>query len=216
MTSTDPFSGDLHPSYKDRVFHERRWWDTGIELVAGLDEVGRGCLAGPVVAAAVILPRGAGFEEARDSKTLSPRRRLALDRIIRAQALAVSIAWSGPEEIDRMNILNASLKAMAMAVDNLPVRPGTLLIDGNQQIPHPLPQETLIKGDLRSVSISCASIVAKVYRDQLMERMHELYPHYKFHRNKGYGTTEHRRALKRHGFCPIHRKTFRGVRELVG
>nr|HDN00111.1 ribonuclease HII [Deltaproteobacteria bacterium] len=200
-------------SGSDLLYFEHSLWDQGLDPVAGLDEVGRGCLAGPVVAAAVILSRDIHLAGVRDSKALSPDQRKVLDIAIREKALAVSIAQVEPVEIDRINILKASLKAMARAVDDLDIRPMALLVDGNQTIPHILPQKTLIKGDQRSLSVAAASIVAKVFRDSLMEEMHLHYSHYNFAGNKGYPTSEHREAIRLHGCCPIHRKTFKGVRE---
>ncbi len=201
---------------QDPLYFERILWDQGLSPVAGLDEVGRGCLAGPVVAAAVVLPQDVSLPGVRDSKTLSPKKRQVLDRLIREKALAVSLGQIGWAEIDQINILQASLKAMAQAVDGLGLRPKALLIDGNQTIPHVLPQKTLVHGDQRSLSIASASIVAKVFRDALMEEMHIHYPQYNFARNKGYATLEHREALKLYGCCLIHRKTFKGVREYTG
>ena len=197
----------------DLLYFERSLWDHGLDPVAGLDEVGRGCLAGPVVAAAVILSPDIHLPGVRDSKVLSSKQRETLNKAIREKALAVSVAQVESAEIDRINILRASLKAMAQAVDNLDLRPRALLIDGNQPIPHTLPQKTLVKGDQRSLSVAAASIVAKVFRDSLMEEMHRNYPHYNFASNKGYATLEHRKAIKLYGCCPIHRKTFKGVRE---
>ncbi|MBW2163839.1 MAG: ribonuclease HII [Deltaproteobacteria bacterium] len=197
----------------DLLYFERSLWDHGLDPVAGLDEVGRGCLAGPVVAAAVILSPDIHLPGVRDSKVLSSKQREVFNLAIREKALAVSLAQVESAEIDRINILRASLKAMAQAVDNLDLRPRALLIDGNQPIPHTLPQKTLVKGDQRSLSVAAASIVAKVFRDNLMEDMHRHYPHYNFASNKGYATLEHREAIKLYGCCPIHRKTFKGVRE---
>ncbi len=197
----------------DLLYFERSLWGHGLDPVAGLDEVGRGCLAGPVVAAAVILSPDIHLPGVRDSKVLSSKQREALNKMIREKALAVSVAQVESAEIDRINILRASLKAMALAVDNLDLRPRALLIDGNQPIPHTLPQKTLVKGDQRSLSVAAASIVAKVFRDSLMEEMHRNYPNYNFAGNKGYATSEHRKAIKLYGCCPIHRRTFKGVRE---
>ncbi len=195
------------------MYFERSLWDHDLDPVAGLDEVGRGCLAGPVVAAAVILSPDIHLPGVWDSKFLSSKQRKVLNRAIREKARAVSVAQVESDEIDRINILKASLKAMAQAVDNLDLRPRALLIDGNQPIPHTLPQKTLVKGDQRSLSVAAASIVAKVFRDSLMEEMHRHYPHYNFASNKGYATSEHRKAIRLYGCCPIHRKTFKGVRE---
>ncbi|MBW1926961.1 MAG: ribonuclease HII [Deltaproteobacteria bacterium] len=200
-------------SESDLLYFERSLWDYGLDPVAGLDEVGRGCLAGPVVAAAVIFSPDIHLPGVRDSKALSSKQREDLNRAIRDKALAVSVAQVESAEIDRINILKASLKAMAQAVDSLDLRPRALLVDGNQAIPHILPQKTLIKGDQRSLSVAAASIVAKVFRDSLMEEMHRHYPYYNFAGNKGYATPEHRKAIKLYGCCPIHRRTFKGVRE---
>lgn len=205
-------TGDRDPGL-DLLYFERILWDHDLDPVAGLDEVGRGCLAGPVVAAAVILSPDIHLPGVRDSKLLSSKQRKVLNRAIREKAWAFSVAQVESDEIDRINILKASLKAMAQAVDNLVLRPRALLVDGNQPIPHILPQKTLVKGDQRSLSVAAASIVAKVFRDSLMEEMHRNYPHYNFACNKGYATSEHRKAIRLYGCCPIHRKTFKGVRE---
>ncbi|RPI49685.1 MAG: ribonuclease HII [Deltaproteobacteria bacterium] len=205
-------TGDRDPGL-DLLYFERILWDHDLDPVAGLDEVGRGCLAGPVVAAAVILSPDIHLPGVRDSKLLSSKQRKVLNRAIREKAWAFSVAQVESDEIDRINILKASLKAMAQAVDNLVLRPRALLVDGNQPIPHILPQKTLVKGDQRSLSVAAASIVAKVFRDSLMEEMHRNYPHYNFACNKGYATSEHLEAIKLYGCCPIHRKTFKGVRE---
>ncbi len=186
-----------------------------MEMVAGVDEAGRGCLAGPVVAAAVILPRGINLPGVTDSKLLTPEERKELEPRIRKEAVAFSIAKVEAEEIDRINILQATFKAMSKAVEALSVRPNILLIDGNKTIPHPLPQKALVNGDQRSLTIGAASILAKVFRDTLMEEYHNIYPEYNFARHKGYATMEHRSALKKYGSCPIHRKTFKGVRETL-
>jgi len=199
----------------DLLYFERILRDHDLDPVAGLDEVGRGCLAGPVVAAAVILSPDIHIPGVRDSKVLSSKQRKVLNRAIREKARGVSLAQVESDEIDRINILKASLKAMAQAVDNLALRPRALLVDGNQPIPHILPQKTLVKGDQRSLSVAAASIVAKVFRDSLMEEMHRNYPQYNFAGNKGYATSEHRKAIRLYGCCPIHRKTFKGVREYI-
>ncbi len=199
----------------DLLYFERRFWDQGYYPVAGLDEVGRGCLAGPVVAAAVVLPRDIELPGVNDSKTLSPGTRTEMDILIRDRAVSVSVAQVSAGEIDRINILQASLKAMAMAVDALSVRPQVLLVDGNRQIPHPLPQKTLVKGDRRSLSVAAASIVAKVYRDHLMVELDSKYPGYHFAGHKGYPTAIHKEALRRNGCTPVHRRTFRGVKEVL-
>ncbi len=184
-------------------------------MIAGVDEAGRGCLAGPVVAAAVVLPEDAELPGVTDSKLLSASRRRELLRLVEEQAVAIGIGEAGPGEIDEINILQATLRAMVRAVEALSPEPDLLLIDGRQKIPHALPQRCLVKGDRICLSISAASIVAKVHRDDLMEAYHRRYPVYNFAAHKGYGTAEHRRAIARFGACPIHRRSFRGVREWV-
>lgn len=197
----------------DPLCYERSMWAAGLESVAGLDEVGRGCLAGPVVAAAVIFPQTVFISEVRDSKTLSPRDREAADELIRRKAVSIAVGVVGPDEIDKINILRASLKSMAIAVDGLHIRPRILLVDGNQEVPHDLPQKTIVQGDRRSFTIAAASIVAKVYRDAIMRDISLEYPQYGFAGHKGYPTAVHLAALKRYGPCPVHRRTFKGVKE---
>ena len=181
--------------------------------VAGVDEVGRGPLAGPVVAAAVIWDDAAPLDGIRDSKQLTPRRRLAAYQRICLDALAIGVGVIDARVIDRINILQSALLAMAVAVEHLEPQADFLLIDGNHCTSLPLPQVAIIKGDSRSVSIAAASIVAKVTRDRLMERYHERYPEYGFARHKGYPTRAHRDAVKKYGVSPIHRHTFKGVKE---
>jgi len=179
--------------------------------VAGVDEVGRGPLAGPVVAAAVVLPAGMDFPEIRDSKQLTAAQRQACCHTILEKALAVGLGQVSAGEIDRTDILTASLEAMRLAVSRLEPPPDFLLVDGPWRIPVSLPQQPIKGGDRLSVSVAAASIVAKVHRDRLMLEYHRSYPHYNFARNKGYGTREHRQALERYGSCPLHRQSFRGV-----
>jgi ribonuclease HII len=197
----------------DRWSYENRAALKGHRHIAGTDEVGRGPLAGPVVAAAVILPAGFPDERVVDSKKLTPVQRERRYGVIYRHAVSVGIGIIDALEIDRINILQASLQAMAMAVNNLSPRPDYLLIDGTFPIPVPLPQEPIAKGDALSVSIAAASIVAKVTRDRLMGLYHLYYPDFGFARHKGYPTREHRAAIWRYGCSPIHRRTFRGVRE---
>ncbi|MEQ9617980.1 MAG: ribonuclease HII [Deltaproteobacteria bacterium] len=181
------------------------------KIPAGVDEAGRGPLAGPVVAAAVILPEGCSIEGIDDSKKLShPRRKAVLEKITKT-AVSVAVGIVEPEKIDEINILRASLIAMEIAVNNLVTKPDFLLIDGNQRISLLIPQETIIKGDSRCSSIAAASILAKVTRDSIMEEYDNLYPEYNFRSHKGYPTREHFEAIRKYGPCPIHRKTFRGV-----
>ncbi len=195
----------------DPYFFEKDLRRQGYELVAGLDEVGRGPLAGPVVAACVILPHGSADLDYIDSKKLSAQARVELRQRLDRIGAVVAIGQSSEDEIDRINILQASLLAMKRAAAAVPTPPDFLLVDGKFPVPMALPQRTLIKGESKSASIAAASIVAKVYRDTLMERYHELYPHYNFAENKGYPTAEHRRAIAEHGPCPIHRRSFKGV-----
>ena len=181
----------------------------GFDAVAGVDEAGRGPLAGPVFAAAVIFPSGYTNGEIRDSKKLTPLKRDALYKIITDDAISIGLGAIEAFTIDRINILQATLAAMKTAILNLSTQPDYLLIDGINNIDIPIPQETIIKGDSLSVSVAAASIIAKVSRDQLMDRYHVLYPQYNFLKNKGYGTKEHREAVKRYGRCKIHRRSFR-------
>lgn len=190
----------------------------GYRLVAGVDEAGRGPLAGPVVAAAAILDNGSDFTGVTDSKKLKPKQREDLFDLIMARSRAVGLGVAWPEEIDRVNILQASLAAMVRAVKNLhdgsePVGADYLLIDGTFQIDFPLRQRAVPHGDALSISIGAASIVAKVVRDRLMTAYEARYPHYGFASHKGYGTKKHLAALKEHGPCPIHRLTFKRVKE---
>jgi ribonuclease HII len=195
----------------DLLLFEKEAHRRGCQLVSGIDEVGRGPLAGPVVAAAVILPRHVELPGVRDSKLLSASQRENCCQEILCCASAVGIGCIEPAEIDRVNILQATFKAMIQAIEKLPNPPDFLLIDGPYQLPLPIPQKGIPKGDQRSLSIAAASIVAKVHRDRLMCEYHELYPAYGFVQNKGYGTARHLAALRCHGPCPVHRLSFRGV-----
>jgi ribonuclease HII len=180
-------------------------------LVAGVDEVGRGPLAGPVVAAAVILDDLHPVKGLRDSKTLGPATRCRLAAEIRAKALCVSVAAASVDEIDRLNILQATLLAMRRAVDALRLTPACVLVDGNQLPRLRVPCEAVVGGDARVAAISAASIVAKVYRDALLVQLHERHPHYGFADHKGYATAEHLAALRAHGACAAHRRSFAPV-----
>jgi ribonuclease HII len=195
--------------------HEEKARERGYRLIAGIDEAGRGPLAGPVVASAVILPPDFNATGVDDSKKLTPRKRALLYDGIFSSALAVGVGVVDEAQIDEINILQASLLAMDRAVARLSLRPDYLLIDGTFPIKTDLPQELLAKGDARSVSIAAASIVAKVTRDRLMEAYHEAYPQYGFLRHKGYPTRDHREALRELGACPIHRRSFKGVKEYL-
>jgi ribonuclease HII len=193
---------------------ERRLRESGFRCIAGTDEVGRGCLAGPVVAACVILDPDPTLFGVRDSKMVSdPQDRLALFRLIVANARAVSVGVVESTTIDRINILRASKLAMQHAVEDLSVRPDVLLLDAVTLETLEMPQIPIIGGDRRSLSIAAASIVAKVYRDLLMESYHERYPVYDFKHNRGYATETHQAALKTYGPCSIHRMSFEGVEE---
>lgn len=185
----------------------------GLTLVAGVDEVGRGPLAGPVVAAAVILPAAWSLPGLADSKLLSEPQREHLAEQIQRQAVAVAIAAIGVAEIESRGIGAASLTAMTQAVEQLQPLPEFVLIDGPWRLPLALAQQPVIKGDRLCPSIAAASIVAKVHRDRQMMAYHQLYPQYNFAGHKGYATQEHLEAIRRWGPCPLHRRTFRGVRE---
>ncbi len=181
-------------------------------LIAGVDEVGRGPLAGPVVAAAVILGQ-ASIPGLKDSKKLSEKQRNTLCALIKTQATCWAIGLASVEEIDKINILNASLLAMKRAVENLRIKPAKALIDGNRCPELALPMQAIIGGDNLIVEISAASIVAKVTRDAMMVEFEKHYPHHGFAKHKGYGTPEHIKALAAHGITPLHRKSFAPVKE---
>jgi ribonuclease HII len=195
----------------DPFYYEGLARKAGYSLIGGVDEAGRGPLAGPVVAAAVIMPRGIELAGVRDSKKMTSKARDNAFPVIQCQALATGIGVVSNKYIDQFNILNASLEAMKRAVLTLDPQPEFLLVDGIQEIPMPLAQWCLKKGDQISRSISAASVLAKVYRDRIMRSYHDMYPAYGFDRNKGYGTREHLAALRRYGTCPIHRFTFKRV-----
>ena len=196
-------------AFLERFSYEKQFWQKG-ELVAGVDEVGRGPLAGPVVTAAVIIDHNFDLLEVNDSKKLSPEKRLQLYPKILSEAVSVGIGVKSAAVIDQINIYEADRQAMAQAVKALDVKPNALLVDA-MNVPVDLPQIELIKGDAKSNSIAAASIVAKVFRDKLMDDYDKIYPQYGFPRNAGYGTKEHIDALKKYGPTPIHRKTFAPV-----
>ena len=190
-------------------------WAEGFCFIAGVDEVGRGPLAGPVVAAAVVFPRGVPWPRVNDSKQLSEGERLRLrDEIYAVPGVQVAVAEAGVEEIDRLNILNATHLAMRRAVLQLK-KVDFILVDGRPVKNLPFPSKALVKGDARSASIAAASIVAKVHRDALMEELDARYPGYGFAAHKGYGTRSHLESLKRLGVTPVHRRSFRPVREIL-
>ncbi|MCH8500554.1 MAG: ribonuclease HII [Aliidiomarina sp.] len=184
-------------------------------LTCGVDEAGRGPIAGPVIAAAVILDPNNPITGITDSKKLSEKKRNALNLEIREKALCWSIAHCSVEEIDELNILHATMLAMKRAVEALHQRPELVLIDGNRLPKLAVPAEAIVGGDLKEACIGAASILAKVERDRQMLEWHELYPQYNFAKHKAYGTAEHLAALKAHGVSPIHRKSFRPVRDLL-
>ena len=196
-------------------YFERMYSLQGYKRIAGVDEVGRGPLAGPVVAAAVILPEEGIEERLFDSKMISSKKREDLFGPILSKALGVGIGTIGQEEIDLLNIHQATLKAMVLAVQDLPMAPDFILIDCPQNLRLPVSQKPIPKGDQLSNSIAAASIVAKVTRDRMMLEWHQKYPQYNFARHKGYGTKEHRKAIEKFGVCELHRKTFRGVKEYL-
>lgn len=187
---------------------EKTWADRGFHAICGIDEAGRGPLAGPVCAAAVILPEGLEIPGLNDSKKLTDKKRRELFPIIEEQALAYGIGWASQEEIDDINILQATFLAMSRAVEQLNIRPDLALVDGNRAPTLDLPVETVVKGDSLSASIAAASVLAKVSRDDVMLRMAEEYPGYGFEVHKGYGTKAHYEALRTFGPSPIHRRTF--------
>lgn len=196
----------------DQTYLENCLYNDGVVSIAGVDEVGRGCLAGPVLAASVILPKDCGIEGINDSKKLSPKKRDELfDKIIYG-AISYGVGIVSSEEIDKINILQATLKAMKIAVECLKVKPQFLLVDGNQPLDTQIQQKLVVKGDVRSISVGAASIVAKVTRDRMMAEYDKKFPGYDFAIHKGYGTADHLAVLQKLGATAIHRKTFAGVR----
>ncbi|MDR3195522.1 MAG: ribonuclease HII [Endomicrobium sp.] len=200
----DPFSFD------------KKIYDKGLRFIAGIDEAGRGPLAGPVAAAAVILPKDIIIPDLNDSKRLSEKKREKLFDIIKEKALAYAVEIVDNTVIDQINILHATFLAMSKAVSKLQHKPELCLVDGNRKIPSlKLNQEALIEGDARSACVAAASILAKVTRDRLMLEYAKQYAVYEFEKHKGYGTKKHIEALKKHGVCPIHRVTFAPIREML-
>lgn len=187
---------------------EQTWADRGFHAICGIDEAGRGPLAGPVCAAAVILPERLDIPGLNDSKKLTDKKRRELFPIIKEQAVAFGLGWASQEEIDEINILQATFLAMSRAVEQLKIRPDLALVDGNRAPALDLPVETVVQGDSLSASIAAASVLAKVSRDDVMLRMAEEYPGYGFEVHKGYGTKAHYEALRKFGPSPIHRRTF--------
>jgi ribonuclease HII len=211
MTQSELFSS----SPVDLLCFERQARSIGYQLVAGIDEAGRGPLAGPVVAAAVILPAGLLINGVNDSKKLSPDTRERLFDTIMSQALSVGVGMGSPELIDRINILQATRHAMLEAVSQLLPQPDYLLIDGISTINSSILQKTIKKGDSLSLSIAAASIIAKVTRDRLMRELDRIHPGYGFSGHKGYGSALHMEAIRRLGPSPVHRLTFGGVKEHI-
>ena len=187
----------------EQSFHQQ-----GIQVICGVDEAGRGPLAGPVCAAAVILPEHLDIPGLTDSKKLTDKKRRELFPVIKEQAIAYGIGLASEQEIDEINILQATFLAMQRALDQLSVKPDLALIDGNREKDFGVPVKTVVKGDSLSMNIAAASVLAKVTRDDLMVQMAEQYPEYGFEIHKGYGTKVHYAALTKHGASPIHRKTF--------
>lgn len=193
----------------DRLEFERKLWDEGYKRVMGLDEVGRGCLSGPVVAAGVIFQPGTFIEGVRDSKALTLTERVRLTQLIREQAEFWTVKRCSPQEIDKLNILKASLKAMQRCAEAEGACPEYLLVDGNRFGSTMYPHTCVVKGDDRSMSIAAASILAKVYRDELMIELHGKYPHYGWDTNVGYPTQKHYKGLKEYGITRHHRRSFK-------
>jgi ribonuclease HII len=214
LTRRDPLWKSLPPKEREQerlrrlFFHEEPLWAEGFERIAGVDEAGVGALAGPVVAAAVILPRGASIPGLNDSKRLTPARRAALFPKIRKAALAVATGRTSPREVDKLNVYRAALLAMRRALERLPLRPQFVLVDARRIPDINVPQRPIVMGDALSHTIAAASIVAKVTRDRLMTRYVGKYPSYGFSAHKGYGTAAHKAAIRRHGVLSIHRKSF--------
>lgn len=187
---------------------ENSYFEKGFRLICGVDEAGRGPLAGPVCAAAVILPPNHNIPGLNDSKKLSDKKRRELYPLIKEQAVAYGIAFASEQEIDDINILQATFLAMQRAIDQLSVKPDFALIDGNREKDFGVPVKTVVHGDSLSASIAAASVLAKVTRDDLMLKLSEQYPQYAFDIHKGYGTKAHYEAISTHGPCPVHRMTF--------
>lgn len=201
-------SGEENSQQIDRTIHERILWEEGFERIMGLDEVGRGCLSGPVMAAGVIFAPGTWLPEVKDSKQLTLSEREELSGQIKEEAEFWTVQWCTAGEIDELNILKASIKAMNRCTRAKGADPDYLLVDGNRYSGSLHPHKCLVKGDDRSMSIAAASIIAKVYRDKWMIRQHEQYPHYGWDTNVGYPTQRHFEGLKKHGITKLHRKSF--------
>lgn len=205
---------DEETRLEQMLSYEKEWYSKGFELIAGIDEVGRGPLAGPVVAAAVILPKNCKIQGLNDSKKIPKKKHQNIYEQVMAQAVAVGIGVKDQTVIDEVNIYEATKLAMLEAIKQLPIKPQVLLIDA-MKIDSQLPQQSIIKGDANSLSIAAASIVAKVTRDQMMADYDKIYPGYDFANNAGYGTKAHLEGIKKLGITPIHRKTFEPIKSIV-
>lgn len=192
----------------DLLEYENKFYEQGFKAICGVDEAGRGPLAGPVCAAAVILPKGKLITGVNDSKKLTEKRREQLFDVIKQEAVAYGIGWATVEEIENINILQAAMLAMKRAVEDMQISPDLVLVDGNRKPPIDIPLLTIVKGDSLSESIAAASILAKVSRDRLMIQYAEKYPQYGFEKHKGYGTKAHMEAILKYGACDIHRPSF--------
>jgi ribonuclease HII len=215
MKTTDGTMPLFPPEETSFLYHESRALDKGFRFIAGVDEVGRGPLAGPVVAAAVVFPQDFQLPDLLESKQLSAPKREYFFGLIRKQALAIGLGMVHARQVDEINILQATLKAMAEAVQRLKKPADYLLVDGIFKVPCPLEQKTIKKGDNLSHSIAAASVIAKVVRDRIMTAYDQRFPGYGFASNKGYGSAAHLAALARQGPSPVHRLSFKGVREHV-
>ncbi|WGH74081.1 ribonuclease HII [Tenacibaculum tangerinum] len=183
---------------------------SGYQLEAGTDEAGRGCLSGPVVAAAVILPKDFEHKLLNDSKQLSEKKRQELRPYIEAHALAYGVSFVNQEEVDELNVLQASIAGMHRSIQQLTLQPEFIIVDGNKFKPFErIPHQTIVKGDAKFMSIAAASVLAKTYRDEYMEKIHREFPQYNWQKNKGYPTKEHREAIRQFGITPYHRKSFK-------
>jgi ribonuclease HII len=209
-------SAAVRDMFSDIFSFDRNFYNKGFCLLAGIDEAGRGPLAGPVVAAAVILSKDSAISDLNDSKQLSEKKRETLFEIIKETALSYAVETVNNEIIDKINILQATFLAMSRAVLKLKIKPALCLIDGNRKV-HGLSfnQETIVGGDAKSACIAAASILAKVYRDKMMLDYAKQYPVYEFEKHKGYGTKKHIETLKKYGICPIHRLTFSPVNAII-
>lgn len=199
----------------DKLKYERELLSRGYKYICGVDEVGRGPLAGPVVCAAVIMPFDDIIEGVDDSKKLSAKKREELASLIEKKAVALNICLVEPEKIDEINILEATKLCMKNAVEGLKIKPDFVITDGNMKLDIDMEQASIVKGDALSYTIGSASIVAKVYRDKLMDVYAEIYPQYGFEKHKGYGTSAHIDAIKTNGLCPVHRRSFTDRKSVV-